>query len=208
MREAVGQHRVVGRAPARAAAFEQGRLEPAAMLVGAFEIEVGAAALLGPVAAFQREDVGAAAVEPDVEDVGDHLVIVGVAVAEEVRGVRLRPRRRRRRSLTASTMRPLTSGSTSSSPVFRSTNSAIGTPQARWRLITQSGRPSTIDPSRLRPFSGTKRVLAMAVIASCRSVGVCSIAPPSLSQRCSAKLSQCQAGSGRSIAMNHCGVQR
>ena len=57
------------------------------MLVGAFEIEVGGPALLGPVAALQREDVGAAAVEPDVEDVGDHLVIVGVAVAEEGGGV-------------------------------------------------------------------------------------------------------------------------
>jgi hypothetical protein len=44
--EAVGQDRVVGRAAARAAAFEQRRLEPAAMLVGAFEIEVGGPALL------------------------------------------------------------------------------------------------------------------------------------------------------------------
>ena len=32
------QHDVVGRAAARAAAFEQRRVEPAAMLVGAFEI--------------------------------------------------------------------------------------------------------------------------------------------------------------------------
>ena len=37
-REAVRQHDVEGRAAARAAAFEQGGLEPAAMLVGAFEI--------------------------------------------------------------------------------------------------------------------------------------------------------------------------
>ena len=44
-REAVRQHDVEGRAAARAAAFEQRRLEPAAMLVGAFEIHhlVGAA---------------------------------------------------------------------------------------------------------------------------------------------------------------------
>jgi hypothetical protein len=31
--------------------------------------------------------MGAAAVEPDVEDVGDHLVIVGIAVAEQGRGI-------------------------------------------------------------------------------------------------------------------------
>ena len=68
-------------------------------------------------------------------------------------------------------MRALTSGSISSSPVFRSTNSAIGTPHARWRLITQSGRPSTIEPMRLRPFSGTKRVSAMASARAARSVG-------------------------------------
>jgi hypothetical protein len=47
------------------------------MLVGAFEVEVGAASLLA-VARFEREGVGAAAVEPDVEDVGDRLVIVGL----------------------------------------------------------------------------------------------------------------------------------
>ena len=57
------------------------------MLVGAFEIEVGRPLLLGPVAALQREDMGAAAVEPDVEDVADQLIVVGVAIAEEVRGI-------------------------------------------------------------------------------------------------------------------------
>ena len=62
------------------------------MLVGAFEIEVGRPALVGPMAALQREHMGAAAVEPDVEDVGDHLVIVGVAVAEEGGGIRGVPR--------------------------------------------------------------------------------------------------------------------
>ncbi len=37
--EAVRDHRLVGRAAARAASFQQRGLEPAAMLVGAFEIE-------------------------------------------------------------------------------------------------------------------------------------------------------------------------
>src|SRR3954451_17804965 len=57
------------------------------MLVGAFDVNVRRPALVGPVPALEREDVGAAAVEPDVENVGDHLVIVGVAVAEELDGV-------------------------------------------------------------------------------------------------------------------------
>ena len=82
-REAVGQHRVIGRPAAGAAGFEQRRLEPAAVLVRAFEIEVGGPALLGPFAAFEREDMGAAAVEPDVEDVADALIIGGVAVGAE-----------------------------------------------------------------------------------------------------------------------------
>src|SRR4029450_9650616 len=68
-------------------AFEQRRLEPAAVLVTAFEIQIGGPALFGPVAAFQREDMGAAAVEPDVEDVGDPLKVVGVAIAEELGGI-------------------------------------------------------------------------------------------------------------------------
>ena len=57
------------------------------MLVRTFEIEVGRPALVGPASAFQREHMGAAAVEPDVQNVGDHLEIVGVAVAEEGRRI-------------------------------------------------------------------------------------------------------------------------
>src|SRR3546814_11887990 len=73
-REAVGEDRAIGRAAAGAAAFEQGGLEPAAMLVGPFEIEVGAG--VGTVAALHDEAVGGAAVEPDVEDVVHHLIVV------------------------------------------------------------------------------------------------------------------------------------
>src|SRR6185369_12858383 len=57
------------------------------MLVGALDVDVGGPALLRPVAAFECEDVGAPAVEPDVENVADHLVIVGAAIAEEGCGV-------------------------------------------------------------------------------------------------------------------------
>ena len=53
-REAVGQHAVVGRAAARAAALEQRGMEPAAMLVGALEIEVGRPVQLGIAARARR----------------------------------------------------------------------------------------------------------------------------------------------------------
>jgi hypothetical protein len=51
-------------------------------------------------------------------------------------------------------MRALTSASRSGWPVALSTNMASGEPQARWRLISQSGRVSTIARMRLRPASG------------------------------------------------------
>ena len=43
-------------------------------------------------------------------------------------------------------------------------NTAIGTPQARWREITQSGRLSIMPVMRFSPCSGTQRV---ALIACC-----------------------------------------
>ena len=59
-------------------------------------------------------------------------------------------------------MRAFTRSSTSSvcSPFF--TKTAIGTPQARWRLMHQSGRFSTIEAMRLRPCGGTQRVSSIA----------------------------------------------
>ncbi len=83
----MGENDVEGRAAARAAAFQQRGMEPAAMLVGAFEIHdlVGAAIALAMDAGkarkilrvFQREGVGRAGIEPDVENVVDLFVIVG-----------------------------------------------------------------------------------------------------------------------------------
>src|SRR3546814_9172039 len=86
----MGQYRLVRRAAAGAAAFEQARLEPAAMLVAAFEVKVGAvgrsvaADQCGPFAAFEHECVGAARIEPDVEDVGDALLIGGVLSVAQI----------------------------------------------------------------------------------------------------------------------------
>ncbi len=68
-------------------------------------------------------------------------------------------------------------------------NTAIGTPQARWREITQSGRDSIMPLMRFSPCGGTQRVTSMACMARARKVSP-----------------------GRSIslsmAMNHCGVLR
>ncbi len=89
--EAVGHHRVVGRAPPRAAGLEHRGVEPAAVLVGALEVDARRPDAVGAVA--QHEGVGRARVEPDVEDVGDDLpVLVRVVVAEEAGlGVGLEP---------------------------------------------------------------------------------------------------------------------
>ena len=65
----------------------------------------------------------------------------------------------------ASTMRTSTSGSCriSTEPsACALTNTAIGTPQARWREITQSGRVSIMPVMRFSPCGGTQRVCLMA----------------------------------------------
>ena len=84
---------------------------------------------------------------------------------------------------TAAATRSTTSGSRSGSPVLRLVNTAIGTPQARWRDTHQSGLLSTIASIRLRACGGTQRTSAIAANAFCRR--------PSFS-----------------MLMNHCGVLR
>ena len=91
--EAVGQHHVERRAAAGAAAFQQRGMEPAAVLVGAFEIHhrVGPAVVLALDAGearemlrvLQHEGVRRAGVEPDVADVVDLLPVLVGARAEE-----------------------------------------------------------------------------------------------------------------------------
>ena len=77
-------------------------------------------------------------------------------------------------------------------------NSVIGTPQARWREITQSGRDSIMPVMRFSPCSGTQRVALIA--ASARPRRVASLPPPLSGNGANAN--------GSSIAMNHCGVLR
>ena len=95
--EAVREHDVVGSAAAGAAAFQQRGVEPAAMLVGAFQVHdgIGAAVALADDAGelgkvhrvFQREGMRGGGVEPHVADVVDLLPFGGaVVVAEEAFG--------------------------------------------------------------------------------------------------------------------------
>ena len=92
-REAVRDHDVERRLPARAAGFQQRRLKPAAVLVGAFEIHhrLVAAVVLAADAGERRkvcrvlehEGVRRAGIEPDVENVVDLLPALVGELAEK-----------------------------------------------------------------------------------------------------------------------------
>jgi hypothetical protein len=100
-------------------------------------------------------------------------------------------------SMKASTMRWLTISSCriSAEPSpFSRTNTAIGTPQARWREITQSGRPAIMPLMRFCPAGGTHCVTEIACSARARSVSPGFVWPST--------------AMSLSIAMNHCGVLR
>ncbi len=97
--------------------------------------------------------------------------------------------------------------------VFR--NTVIGTPQARWREITQSGRASIMPRSRFWPEAGTNSVSAMACRATSRSVWLPvtgsdpSPPPVRFAPTFAARaLTPPAVPSGLSMAMNHCGVLR
>ncbi len=81
----------------------------------------------------------------------------------------------------------------STSPVSLWRNTVIGTPQARWRETTQSGRPSTMPRMRRSPDWGTHSVSPIALLASWRRLWLPLLGTPL---------------SGLSMAMNHCGVLR
>ena len=89
----MGEHDVEGRTAARAAALQQGRLEPAPVLIGAFEIQDAVLARrrtlrlqVGPH--LERERMRRARVEPDVENVVHLLVVGGLVIGrEEARAV-------------------------------------------------------------------------------------------------------------------------
>ncbi len=146
--EAVGEHGVIGRTAAGAAAFQQGGMEPAAMLVRAFQIHHPVRPVRRPVGLevgphFQRESVGGATVEPDVEDVVHLHPVPGRMLPEEAgAGALLVP------GVGALGLEGLGDAGVhrlvaqdSTEPSFSGrTKTVIGTPQARWRETTQSGR--------------------------------------------------------------------
>ena len=84
----MGEHAFIGRRVTDRGAGQQRGLEPAAVLVGAFQVEVGGHRQL--VALLEHRIVGDAGVEPDVEDVGDLGVALRV-VAEQLLGVQVEP---------------------------------------------------------------------------------------------------------------------
>src|SRR5260370_38864010 len=100
------------------------------------------------------------------------------------------------RLLTASSCRI----SGEASPCSRK-NTATGTPQARWREITQSGRLSIMPVMRFWPEGGTHRVTVIARSALFRKVSD-EANPESGHHRMGVAVIGC------SIAMNHCGVLR
>ena len=63
------------------------------------------------------------------------------------------------------------------SPVSLCWKTVMGTPQARWREITQSGLDSIMPRSRFCPEAGTNSVSSMASSAVSRSVRL-PLAPP------------------------------
>ena len=81
----------------------------------------------------------------------------------------------RMRAISSSDLANLADGITS--PVSLCWNTVMGTPQARWREITQSGLDSTMPRSRFCPEAGTNSVSSMACSATSRSVRL-PLAPP------------------------------
>ena len=146
----------------------------------AFEIHHGVVAAVGLALdagerremhrVLQHEGVRRAGVEPDVENVVDLLPgVVGdlaekaLARAGGVPGIgALGLEGLDDAHFTSESSRISTKPSG-----FSLMNTAIGTPQARWREITQSGRDSIMPVMRFSPCAGTQRVALMALSARC-----------------------------------------
>ena len=217
-REAVRENGVIGRAVARAAAFEQRGMEPAAMLVRAFKIHdlVGAAVALAMNArqawemlagrrarrrGCSRNRTTRRARRRFFRNRRDCARARGSASPRSARTMRRRlPARKPRQCARLRARR------SSGSCVPFLTNSAIGTPQARWRDTTQSGRPAIMPVMRFWPAAGVHCVRAISARARWRNVFLLPLAGK-VARRSSAS-DEGGSASGLSIAMNHCGVLR
>ena len=177
-REAVGEHAAVRRALVEGLGHEQRAVEPAAVLIGALQIQLHRGCDLGPLAPDALE--GQARVRPHVHDVGDLVVVLGV-IAEQLARLEREPgidAPRLRRAWPPPRSAP--GCADAARPSALCTNSGIGTPQVRWREMHQSGRVSIMPVMRCSPQAGVHCTPLMS-----RSV--------------------CSRSCACSMLMNHCG---
>ena len=95
--EAVGEHDVEGRAPARAAGLQQRGLEPAAVLVGAFQVHdavLAAVALARDAGEAAGSASGSSSVKVWVEPESNHTSRMSVTFSHSA-GLSTRPSRKR-----------------------------------------------------------------------------------------------------------------
>ena len=80
-REPVGDHIAIGRTALGAAGLQERGMEPAAVLVGAFHVDIGDAILCAVLAVAQNERVGGAGIEPHIQHVKDLIIVIRVGDA-------------------------------------------------------------------------------------------------------------------------------
>ncbi len=137
------------------------------MLVGTFQVQVGR---LAEATRGEHAFMGHARIEPDVEDVGDLLVVGGFS-AQQFGGIQRVPHVD---ALGFDAVGDLlhqlhrTRMDLAGLPVV---NSAIGTPQVRWREMVQSGT-STMLWMRAFPQVGNQPTVSMAASASLRRLAL------------------------------------
>ena len=215
--EAVREHDVEGRAAARAAAFQQRGLEPAAMLVGAFEVHDRvrrrrACADAGELGNCSGSSSVKACVEPESNHTssmsstcshsaaGRHEALQKALLARPPRTRRRRPSRRRPRRCARSARSTWRSpdGSTSLGLVV----AEDGDRHAPGALARHHPVGLGLDHAGDAVLPGRRHPLGFLDGARARSRRVCRCArhsPAGAGRRCA---------SGLSIAMNHCGVLR
>ena len=188
--EAVGQHALVGRRVARADRLEQRGVEPAAVLVGALEVELGRPAQLG--ARLEHGGVAAARVEPDVEDVG--LLAEALAAA-------LRAARARGQELARGARVPLV-GAVASRKIAAtcSTSRSSSRSGLAARAVERDDRHAPDALARDAPVRAVRDHVVDALLAPA--------AGSSWTSRCDRRRARARAGRRWSSAMNHCSVAR
>ena len=190
----------VRRRPRVAEADEQRALEPAAVLVAAFEVDVRRPREVGPNGST------ASWLEPESNQTSRMFVSRSNAVPPHAGQARpvghelldraARTRRRRRTRRTPSPRARRSPAVSMASPQLAQSSAGIGTPQARWREMHQSGRFATMLKMRSRPHGG---IHSTSLIDRVR-------APPRAAS--AARAVRRRRPARRPSAMNHCDVAR